>query len=227
MQDKIIELVEIGKPVLLTDIDGVLTRYYEDLVAESKARWGVVYDINEDHTKLWGVGYDEGLRRLQELRDDGFYSRLGHDEDAVEVLEDLSETYTIVAVTSRPIHLEQITSEWLEDRYGKSIHLTMHAGIFDDHTISYEQQLRSTKAGLVRRLRNSGVNVAWFVDDEPKHAGGVASETGMSTIHARKDWHSLEVLSALPKNVVCLDNWKQIHTHIRMNGPGATTMFVA
>lgn len=214
MQSKIKELVALNKPVIIVDIDGVLSRYYEDLIAESEVRWGKAYDINEDHTKMWGVSYDEGVRRLQELRDDGFYGRLGHDHEAVGVLGELSRTYSIITATSRPLYLEPVTSNWLKVAYGSSISLNVHAGIFDDASVSYEQQLRTTKVAMVRNLRDQGLNLAWFIDDEPKHAGGVATELGIPTIHVRKQWHQSEAVDALPESVIRLDAWRAIWSHI-------------
>lgn len=214
MQGKIKELIAIKKPVIVVDIDGVLSHYYEDLIAETEVRWGKAYGINEDHTKMWGVDYGEGMRRLQELREDGFYGRLGHDRDAVQALNELSRTYSIITATSRPLHLEQITSRWLKDIYGSSISANIHVGIFDDVNVSYEQQLQTTKVGLIKKLRDQGLNLAWFIDDEPKHAGGVAAELGVPTIHVRKQWHQSDVVDALPQSVVRLDAWQAIYAHI-------------
>lgn len=218
MQQKIRQLIDAQKPVLVTDIDGVLSRYYEDLVAESERRWGAVHGINEDHTKVWGVSYDEGLRRLAELRADGFYDRIGHDKESVTALRQLSDTYTIATLTSRPVALERSTNEWLAAHYGNTISHTIHAGIFDTPGASYEQQLRTTKAAFVRHLVAQGVNVAWFIDDEPKHVTGVAG-LGIRTIHMRKDWHTNTVIDALPTGIERLSTWRQIYAHIAASQP--------
>jgi len=217
MQEKLATLAELGKPVIILDIDGPLTQYYEALALESESRWGKVLTIHEDHTKIWGVSHSEGLQRLQQLRADGFYRKLPHTLGAIEAVHSLSRTFTIITATSRPIDLQHVTEAWLLEHLGSSISLNIHAGIFDNRSATYEQQLRTTKAGLISNLLAQGLAIQWFVDDEPKHIIGVSSETPVPTIHFAKPYHSPAAIAALPANVQSLNSWQHIHAYIQAN----------
>lgn len=215
MQEKIAELARLGKPVIILDIDGPLSQYYETLTIESEKRWGKIHAIHEDHTKIWGVNHDEGLLRLQQLRADGFYRNLPHTTEVREAVANLSNIYTIITATSRPIDLQPVTDRWLADHFDVHISLNIHAGIFDDRSTSYEQKLRTTKAGLINALLAQGLVIHWFIDDEPKHVIGVSSETSVPTIHFAKPYHDPSVLATLPSDIPSLNSWQGrvfIHT---------------
>ena len=99
---------------IAADIDDVLARQVEGLVAFSNQRWGTaltVDDYDEDWGVMWGVDLEERTRRAAEFHNLPISRSYGCVEGAYEVLRRLSRRHHLIIVTSRRLQMKTDTFE--------------------------------------------------------------------------------------------------------------------
>lgn len=194
----------VNKPIIAVDIDDVLANLAEEIVVYSNKNWGTsltIDDYNEHWGEMWKVDDAETKRRSNELHDAGLATWLTHKPEARPVLSKLSDSYTLMLVTSRRKVITRETTEWI-DKYFRNIFQGIHfTGIFDsDEHADYQVQL--TKADI---LKNIGAE--YLIDDQPKHCFA-AAEVGISALlFGNYPWNrSIKLV----KNMVKVRDWQEV-----------------
>lgn len=191
------------KPIIAIDIDDVLADYAAGFVAFSNARWGTnltVDDYDEHWAKLWQVDIDEIARRADILHDERMIAGIAHREEALPVLEKLSDKYKLIIITSRRIQGKDDTIQWITKHYPmfdvKDINF---AGFWD--TITHEA-IHKTKGELA-----AGLGVAYVIDDQLKHCKS-AAELGISALlFGNYGWNKAD---SLPEGVTRVASWRDV-----------------
>lgn len=193
---------------IAVDIDDVLARQVEGLVAFSNQRWGTaltVDDYDEDWGVMWGVNLEERTRRAAEFHNLPISRSYGCVEGAYEVLQRLSRQHHLIIVTSRRLQMKADTFEWLDDHFPgifsrDDIHFT---GIWDNAT---EHSAAKTKGELIEKI---GADV--LIDDQLKHCLAVAETGRCALLFGVYNWNRQTVLPAGVERVV---DWVEVEKAI-------------
>lgn len=194
------------KPTIAIDVDEVLADYAAEFVLLSNRLWGTnfkVEDYHEDWLSLWGVDMNEALIRRDVLLADRMHERLKHNDEAVDVLNQLSEHYKLVVLTARNSDTKQMTVEWIHRHYPMiSSDNINFAGIWDNPKPNAAKQ---TKGQVAKQL---GAN--YLIDDQPKHCFAAAEHGISSLLFGDYSWNQIEIL---PANVNRVINWSAVREY--------------
>ncbi|MBC7581805.1 hypothetical protein H7097_02955 [Aeromicrobium sp.] len=192
----------MNKQILSVDIDDVLSHSAKQIMAYGNENWGHTHsieDFNEDLASMWQVEPDEAERRWLEYIDSGIFSRLEVIVEAREALERLSQTYQIIAVTSRRDSLLPLTGEWIASNYPGIFHQIIGAGIYgngrpDAHML--------TKADVLKSIGSTH-----HIDDQIKHCAGAYSVGVPAILFGDYPWNR-DV--DLPETVTRCKDWPAV-----------------
>lgn len=190
------------KKTIAVDIDDVLSRSAETVLAFSNERWGhehTLEDLTEDLAAMWQVTEEEREERWLEYMASGNFETYGVIEAAKEALEKLKEHYTLIAVTSRRPILMEITEEWLEANYPGIIDKVVCAQIYG---VGKKNALHLTKAEILQEIE-----AEYLIDDQTKHCFGAAGVGVKALLFGGYPWNR-DV--ALPEGVVRCNEWKDV-----------------
>lgn len=193
---------------IAVDIDDVLARQVEGLVAFSNQRWGTaltVDDYDEDWGVMWGVDLEERTRRAAEFHNLPISRSYGCVEGAYEVLQRLSSQHHLIIATSRRLQMKADTFEWLDDHFPgifsrDDIYFT---GIWDSAS---EHSAAKTKGELIEKI---GADV--LIDDQLKHCLAVAETGRRALLFGVYNWNRQTVLPAGVERVV---DWVEVEKAI-------------
>lgn len=192
----------MSKPIIAVDIDDVLSRTADKIIAYGNKTWGHIHTLDDFTEKLqdmWQVDESEAQRRWLEYMDSGVFETYDVIPQAKDVLRYLSDRYRIIAVTSRRVSLMGVTEEWLAVNYAGIIEEVVPALIFgegkkDSHLL--------TKAEVLQK-----VAADYHIDDQPKHCIGAASVGITGILYGGYPWNrDVEI----PDGVVRCDDWQAI-----------------
>lgn len=192
----------MSRPIISVDIDDVLSHSAKAMVAYGNERWGhnlTLDDFNEDLATMWQVDRDEAEQRWQEYMETGSMSKYEGIPEALDALQKLSQTYRIIAVTSRRDTLLPITEEWIQSNYPGIFEEVVGAGIYGTNRVDSH---KLTKAEVLKR-----VGSAYHIDDQPKHCLGAASVSVVGILFGGYAWNrDIE----LPDGVVRCNDWAEV-----------------
>jgi 5'(3')-deoxyribonucleotidase len=195
----------MSKPIIAVDIDDVLAAEAAFIVAYSNKHWHHRLDIDdyqEFWEEMWGVDHDEAERRSLELHQpgiEGSYEPLDH---AQEVLEHLSERFTLVVVTSRRELVRQETLDWLERNMGSYFSEIIFSGIWDSGNVGAH---KLTKTEILQ-----SVGAAYLIDDQLKHCAAAAEAGITAVLFGNYPWNQTQ---SLPSGVYRCDSWQAVQEY--------------
>jgi len=190
------------KKTIAIDIDDVIAAESASIIKFSNNRWGhnlTIDDYDENWQEMWGVEYDELLRRAEILHRPGVQTSYELIDGVHEALHKLAGSYNVVALTSRRSSVKDETVEWLEKVF-KGVFSDFYFTGFWDDTKPGGHLL--TKGELARDLK-----VDYLIDDQPKHCLS-AAEHGVKTV-LFGDYKIGRDLK-LPAGVVRARNWQEV-----------------
>lgn len=172
------EPIDHRRKAVCIDIDGVVVNYREAIA--DFIRLHTIYRVPEEfkHYHIWkdipNMTYEVYEDLYRKFVEDGGYKDINDNDDADVFVDYFRKKYTIVFVTSRPIHkyaiIEADTYEWLRE-------------------IGYENiivKFGKDKAEILESLWP--IEVAFYVEDVPKHAVETA-QAGFRTYLINKSYN--------------------------------------
>lgn len=199
------------KPVLGIDIDDVLAANAAGFVKFSNERWGTnltVDDYDEHWASVWKVDEAETRKRALELHESGTFGRYEHFPDAKEVLQQLHDKFTIIAVTSRRRLIEVETRAWIKRYFDGVIDDIMFAGFYDRTDGDVQTMRAMTKADLLQSLK-----VEYFIDDQLKHCLAAAAIDINTILFGDYKWNQR---AELPERVARCANWRAVKNYFQL-----------
>lgn len=191
------------KPTIAIDIDNVLSESAKVFVAFSNKTFGTHLNINdyrEEFKIMWDVSQEEANRRAKIFTDSKIQSTYEPLPNAGEVLSALKVSYRLVAVTSRPKLVADLTHQWLLRYYPDLFDEVVFAGFWD--VPGTTDAHIPTKGGLYKSL-----NAEYVIDDHPKHCEA-AIENGVEAIlFGQYGWNESFKVS---QGVVRVKDWKEV-----------------
>lgn len=200
----------MAKPVIAVDIDEVLGEYAVDFVKFSNERWGTsleVSDYTEHWSQLWQIEHEETIRRRDTINESDLVANLSQIPGANEALTQLSESFDIVLVTSRPLILEQDTRAWLEKCYANLVKDIYFAGMYDGDIT--DKSFLKTKSSVY-----SQISPQFVIDDQFKHCQAAADLGINAILFGDYPWnHDVNESELITR---CRD-WNEVLTHINLH----------
>ncbi len=191
------------KPIIAIDIDDVLADYSAEFVLASNRLWGTKLtadDYDEDWVKLWGIDIYEAMDRGKVLFEDRIHERLKHKDDAVAVLQSLSERFTLKILTARNDQSKESTLKWFTRHYPMIDHQNItFAGLWDNPD---ENVAKRTKGELAKNM-----GVQYLIDDQLKHCKAAAEHGITALLFGDYRWNQID---ELPAGVTRVVNWEAV-----------------
>jgi len=195
------------KPIIIVDIDDVLSASAEGFADYSNATWGsgiTAEDYHEDWAIPWSVTREEAARRALEYHQVAAHGRYKHFPEALSVLRNLAKRYDLIAVTSRRSSVKAATDEWLANYFPNLFKEVIFAGMWDDHTDkNIEAKLDVTKTDICLSL-----GAKFIIDDQLKHCQSAAQAGIKALLFGDYRWNRTR--EPLHKNVVRLHDWQAV-----------------
>ena len=192
------------KQIIGVDIDDVLAANAEGFINFSNQRWGTRLrpeDYTEHWAKLWQVDIEEVERRAGELHDSGVIAAYRHNDAALPVLQALKADYTLLAMTSRRISIEQLTRQWIDTHYKGIFDDVKFAGIFD---VPVNAEIHTlTKSDLFSQHK-----VDYVIDDQLKHCMAAADLGIDALLFGNYTWNQTD--QALSGKVARVSDWQAV-----------------
>lgn len=209
MSDSSLPTNVVTKPIIAIDIDDVLASSAKAFVDFSNERWGTtltVDDYDEDWARMWKLDRNNEAH-LEIVRSRGAEASaqtiplMDHAADSYDVLKGLSESFTLIIVTSRRTDWKADTLVWIKERY---------ADIFKDDTIyftGFYDELKTTsweksKGDILRDLK-----VSYLIDDQAKHCNG-AAQHGIKALQF--GGVGIQAAEPIDESVVRVKNWNEV-----------------
>lgn len=196
------------KPIIAIDIDDVLADYSAEFVLASNRLWGTKLtadDYDEDWVKLWGIDIHEAVDRGKALFEDRIHERLKHKDDAVAVLQGLSERFTLKILTARNDQSKASTLEWFTRHYPMIEHQNItFAGLWENPD---ENVSKRTKGELAKNM-----GVQYLIDDQLKHCTAAAEHGITSLLFGDYKWNQID---ELPAGVTRVVNWAAVEDYFK------------
>jgi uncharacterized HAD superfamily protein len=161
---------------IAVDIDDVLAIENEAVRKFANERYGHQHSIDDylvsgAYWGYWesvqGVDEAEGAKRYKEYLASGVKASLEAMPGALVVLAHLKQRYKLIIVTSREAHLEEITRQWLNQRFPEIFHDVAFVAIWTG-------TVKGSKADICREL-----GADYLIDDNPGHLA-LAAEAGIT-----------------------------------------------
>ncbi len=204
----------MAKPLIVVDIDDVLSESAAGFARYSNARWGsniTANDYQEDWAAVWNVSPEVAVKRALQFHDDGVVADYSCIVNARVVLKNLSSKYRLINVTSRRLSIKPQTDDWIARHFPGVFEDTIYAGIWDkDHVDGREKSLASTKTIICLDM-----NAAFIIDDQIKHCLSAAENGVTAILFGEYPWNRTD--SAL-SNVISKSNWHEVGEYL--NGRG-------
>ena len=177
----------MSKPVIAVDIDEVLLPHFQDLITWYNKKHGTRLTLDHNHPtdpRPWGTdSVPEAVRRVQQFFETPIFKNAQPFADAVAVLKHLSQTYTLVVVSSRDVIIEQSTRKWLDTHF---------AGLFTDaqFTARYSLEGKSRSKVAVSQL----LRAKYLIDDELTVASEAAKVGIRVLLFGSYPWNQADTL---------------------------------
>lgn len=191
--------MNMSRPILAIDIDGVLADHTAALAAWHNQTFGTrltVDDyISDEWRYVWNTSADEAERRAQAFHATGAHGRFATIRGAKTALRELKKTHDLILVTVRRRNVIDATYQWLEVHY---------PGLFQDvHFIHYwDDNQRKTKAEVCQQI-----GAHYLIDDSLKHCLEAAEAGIPALLFGVYAWNKAETL---PRNVTRVPDWKSV-----------------
>lgn len=195
------------KPIIAIDVDDVLSASATAFIEFSNQRWGThlrIEDIDEDWSKMWQIDERETEIRSREFHKSGIISNLRQYDEALPVLEWLSQSYELVVATSRNASVNTETIEWITKHYGGIFSHIYFSGIYDD-TAKRDFAHRLTKTDLLQTI-----GAAYLIDDQPKHCHSAAHHGMRAILFGEYPWNDQ---ADVADGVVRCSNWGAVRDY--------------
>jgi 5'(3')-deoxyribonucleotidase len=188
---------------IAVDMDDVLAHSAVGWVEHSNALWDMNLtpeDYLENWGEMWGVEYEEFIRRRDQILSNEIVNSFTPNEQAKSVLLDLKQDYKLIITSARNFVIKEGTHQWLE-KYFKDIFEEVHlAGFYDS---GRKDAHLMTKAELLQ-----SVGADFLIDDQPKHCLA-AAETGVDAI-LFGDYAWNRNIGKLPDGVTRCKDWVEV-----------------
>jgi 5'(3')-deoxyribonucleotidase len=195
----------MAKQVIAIDVDDVLALNAHAFTAYSNKHYGTNLhwsDYRDEWNKLWDVDHATIAQRGLEFHDSGAIAEYEHIAEALPVLQELKERYSLVVITSRRKRIYQVTLDWIE-KYFPNIFDEIHfAGIFDDYK---ESSYTETKLDMCR-----SVGASYLIDDLTKHCFAAADGGIQAVLFGNYKWNQADVL---PEGVTRCNDWQAVREY--------------
>lgn len=186
------------KQLIGVDIDEVLTPTFSSVIDYHNALSGdrVTLDQLTDYGFLTALG-ERREDIIQKIVDFFFsdFNDLQPIEGSVEVLKQLSQNFSLIALTSRQSELTDLTHAWLKQHFPgifQEVKIGNYFGLADSH--------RVTKAQMCQSL---GVNL--LIDDCLEYALDCAQADISVMLFGNYPWNQAR---ALPSQITRVNDWK-------------------
>jgi 5'(3')-deoxyribonucleotidase len=144
--------------VLGTDVDAVIADIHTPMLRYTNARYGCNLTVNDIRCyqleEAWHCSADEAKRRVFEFTKTPEFRAVVPVRSAVEVLTRLAKRYKVLAVSSRPSELYELTTEWINKCF---------PGVYSGVFLTGEYSFGGSKLRKADICRRKGVGV--IVDD--------------------------------------------------------------
>ena len=160
------------KPTIAVDIDNVLANTAESFAQYSNTTWGTNIseaDFSEDFTRVWGVSYEEALRRMDEIYETDLFLSITPKVGAHDAVRSLKGKYDLVVLTSRRKSNAEHSLDWVETHYPGCFSEVYFSGIYDNN-LADPSLLNLTKGQILQQI-----GASYLIDDEPKHCISAAN----------------------------------------------------
>jgi 5'(3')-deoxyribonucleotidase len=194
-----------NKPIVAIDLDDVLSHTAEGWVAYSNKTWGMSLlpdDYDENWVRVWGVAYQEALKRREIVYRSGIIAKFKHHDDAKLVLTKLAGQYRLFVVTSRLKIAKEETFKWLQNHFGNLFEDIRFSGFYDNSGLD---AINMTKADILKEI-----GASYLIDDQPKHCLA-AADAGITAILFGE--HRWSRVNKLPPGVVRIKSWLEVEKY--------------
>ena len=187
----------MARETLAVDIDDVVAAHIPDFVEYSNRVYGTDLTVDtytEDWSELWGVPFEEVLRRAKEFHKE----RLQHFEPIAEAdyyLGKLAEKLDLIVVTARPKWNIDATHTWLDTHF---------KGYFTErHFVPiWEPGNTVTKGDICVQ-----VGADYLLDDQPRHCNAAAELGVTALLYGEYQWRRDHKVH---DDVIKVDDWQAV-----------------
>ncbi len=191
-----------SKPIIVVDIDDVISDSAVAFIEHSNKRWGTnltIDDYKEHWAEMWKISHEETHGRALEYHAAGHHSAYLPILGAKEALEQLKRNFKLVIITTRRSSISQLTNEWIKKYYSDIFDDIVFTGFFDQLK---KGSVRLTKGELVKNI-----GAKYLIDDQLRHIEA-ASKLGITCLlFGNYPWNKA---GALPENVTRVINWEEV-----------------
>lgn len=195
----------VPRKIIAVDVDDVLAANAEGFINFSNERWGTHLkpeDFTENWAEMWQVEHDEWVARRQDVIESKVHMTYRFFDEAKPVLKKLSESYTLVVVSSRSKQISSETTHWLKKEYGKIFSDYHYAKIWDDMDKPIHEKINQTKKDVLEQI-----GADFLIDDQPKHCIAAADAGIKCLLFGNYEWNKHV---QLPEGVVRVSDWKTV-----------------
>jgi len=187
------------------DIDEVLVHFFKSYLELFNKRFGENVSVERlYHFHIWeetNVSKEDSLKLSEEFYNSALFHKMDLVEYAVETLEILFKNHKIFFITSRPLDLKEKTHFFLEKLFpNEKINLHFSSGIWSEDL--------ETKGEICKKI-----GIDYMVEDNVLFSNE-CSKNGIKTFLLNKPWNQNEKIE---KNVIRINNWKEILKEIGIN----------
>jgi uncharacterized HAD superfamily protein len=201
-----------NKPVIAVDIDDVLADEMETVRTFINEKFGVSlskddYLVEAPYSNywehVWGVGPVEGTERYQAYLDS--FEDLEHKtvDDAIEAIDKLKGSNTLVVVTARPGSLVNATHMWLDEHFPETFSSVEFVAV-------WSRVKKVSKAIICKEIQAN-----YLIDDSPDHCN-LAQEVGVqSLLFGERGWNRN---AKLTEGIIRVKSWQEVLEYFDAKG---------
>jgi 5'(3')-deoxyribonucleotidase len=188
------------KPVIAVDIDDVLTPHFHDLINWYNLKYATNLTLEHNHPtdpRPWGTSdYNTAIKRVQGYFSTPDFLDSQPYQESIRALKKLSQLYDLIIVTGRDTIIQEVTTKWLENHYGrlfKDIHFTARYSL---------EGREKDKAVLLEEL-----GAAYLVDDALHNCISAVMVGVKALLFGDYPWNQAK---KLPIGISRVRNWKEV-----------------
>ena len=194
----------MARKTIAVDLDEVLSAQNEAVRLFANKHYGHNHTPEDYLTEgeywgywevIWGVGKEEGLKRVAHFLDSGGLKGQKPIPGAIDAIKKLETKFNLVIVTSREDKYMDITHKWLSEHF---------PDVFDHvrFTSMWGQKASAAKAKIVKEIKTS-----YLIDDNVGHCNSVAKEDIKALLFGDYGWNRK---AKLHPEVTRVRGWKEV-----------------
>ncbi len=204
------------KPVIAVDIDDVLWAHFEALRRWYNRTYGTQLQMSDNHPfspvhwatpelqaatlRRWGASsVEEAVARVRKFFETPDFTHAKPFPLSAQVLQQLTSTYEIVAITAREFELAAMTRDWLDYNYPR---------IFSEVHFTARFNLEGRSKDKVEMFQ--ALTVSYCVDDDPVVAMRAAKAGISSILFGDYAWNQDQFLH---DSMTRCANWNEVRAY--------------